>query len=727
MGSAVADPPPLPGTKPSALPALHRRRIDAVVKSGIASGDYPGAVVLVQRDGHTVFHRAYGHRSVKPVRAVMSEDTVFDLASLTKPVATATAIMILADRGKLDLADPVSKHLPGCALSSPIASLLTHRSGLAAANHLKDYRGGRAAAVTAICALEPTGVGKERYSDLGYILLGEVVAHVSGKSLSAFCRDAIFSPLKMKDTGFTPPASLRVRAAATEKRDGAFLAGTVHDPRAAALDGVAGHAGLFSTARDLARWADMLLAEGELDGVRVLSASAARAMLEPRPNSRRTLAMVRPVVGGVGHTGFTGTSIWLQPERQTALVILASRLHPDGEGSVSTLRRDVRGAVIAANRKQDVTLGVDALRKTGFARFAGKRVGLITNATGRSRDGTSTAALLQGADDVKLGAIFAPEHGFAAAAEGAVSDGRDDSTGVPIYSLYGKHNRPTAAQLASIDVLVFDIQSIGARFYTYVTTLGYALEAAARYHKPIVVLDRPNPIGGTRVDGPVLEASRTSFVGYHPMPVRHGMTIGELARLFVGERKLGAQLEVVRITGWRRDETFVDTGLPWTDPSPNIRSPEAALLYPGLALVEMTNVSVGRGTDAPFSRVGAPWMKPASVLVDLKAANLDGVDIAVDTFTPRSRKHAGKTCHGLRFTVTDPNALRSVRLGIALALALRKRHPTRWRHRNLVTLMGHAATVDAIVRNKSLDEVTALWQADLSAFTDVRAKYLLYP
>lgn len=695
-------------TRAGTLPEAERKRIDRVVATGVERGDYPGAVVLVQRDRHTVFHEAYGSRSLVPERTAMQRDTVFDLASLTKPVATATAVLVLRDRGLLALSDPISKHLVGCGLSATIDELLTHRAGLPPANSLADYRTGRGGLVSAICATNQPRKRRERYSDVGYILLGELVAAVAGKPFDTFCEEAIFEPLAMKDTSFSPDAARRARSAPTFQRHGA-----VHDPRAAALGGVAGHAGLFSTAHDLARWADMILAGGQLGEKRVLSAASVKEMLRPRAKSRRTAGLVQSVVGGFAHTGFTGTSLWIEPSRQTALIILASRLHPKGKGDVKKLRQEVRAAVIAANRAQRVSLGVDVARADAFAALAGKRVGLITNATGRARDGVRTIDLLHQAPNVKLVALFSPEHGLAAQVDGAVADGRDVRTGVVIHSLYGKHQRPTPAQLANVDALVFDMQSIGARFYTYETTLGYALEAAARRSIPILVFDRPNPIGGTRVEGPVLEPTRRSFVGYHPVPVRHGMTIGELARLFNAERRIGAALTVVKLAGWKRAQTFVDTGLAWTDPSPNMKSPEAALLYPGLALLELTNVSVGRGTEAPFTTLSAPWLDADAIVAELEAAELPGV-----TF------RAGK--HAVHFSVTDPDALRSVRLGLALAVALNEHHAAAWQTKNLITLIGHRPTVRAILAGKSLDDVIAAHAADVAAFRKRREAYLLY-
>ncbi len=708
------------------LGPVHEARIAAIVSGGIGRGHYPGAVVLAVREGEVALERAFGARALQPTRVPMTADTVFDVASLTKPVATATAVLVLRDEGRLALHDPVSHHLPSCPLDVTIEELLTHRSGLPAANALSHYTS-RASALAALCALPRAPRGQELYSDLGYILLGELVERVAGLPFAAFCRDRIFVPLGMHDTGFRPGAALRARAAPTELRGDVWLTGVVHDPRAAALEGVAGHAGLFSTAADLGRWVNMLLGGGELEGKRVLSDDAVTRMLSGAAGGTRSLGLERAPIGGFGHTGFTGTSLWLDPARGVGLVLLASRLHPHGEkGSVTALRRDVRAALVDAVDRGGVSTGIDNLRAQGFAPLAGRKVGLITNASGRARDGATTRALLHQAPDVTLVALFTPEHGLAATEEGAVGHGVDATTGVPIYSLYGASARPTKAQLAGVDTLVFDVQGVGARFFTYVTTLGYALETAALHGLPLMVLDRPNPLGGVRVEGPPLEASRRSFVGYHTIPIRHGMTMGELARLFDAERKLGAALTVVPVTGWKRSDLFADTGLPWVNPSPNLKSPEAALLYPGLALLELTNVSVGRGTDAPFLRIGAPWIDAAALRRELAAAKLAGLAFSEDTFVPTADRFAGKTCHGLRIAVLEPHAVDAVRLGVALAVALVRLHPTQWQRKNLITLWGHRAAVDAVAKGRTVDEVIATWQPALEGFASRRDEALLY-
>ncbi len=280
--------------------------------------------------------------------------------------------------------------------------------------------------------------------------------------------------------------------------------------------------------------------------------------------------------------------------------------------------------------------GIDILREQNFELLAGKRVGLITNQTGLSEDGTTTVELLFTTKTCKLVALFSPEHGIRGMADGKVGASVDESTGLPVYSLYGDTRRPTAEMLAGIDALVLDVQDVGARFYTYITTMAYCMEEAARAGIPFYVLDRPNPIGGIQVEGPMLDGDKTSFVGYMPLPVRHGMTVGELARYFNAENRIGARLQVVAMRGWRRSHYFWDTGQLWVNPSPNMRSVAGAILYPGICLLEGANVSVGRGTDRPFEILGAPWIEPRRFAAVLRAERIAGVRFVPVTFTPNA-------------------------------------------------------------------------------------------
>ena len=375
----------------------------------------------------------------------------------------------------------------------------------------------------------------------------------------------------------------------------------------------------------------------------------------------------------------------------------------------------------------DVLPGIDVLARDEFRPLAGASVALITNHTGLSRNGQSTIRLLHDAPGVKLVRIFSPEHGLEGKLDiPRIDDGADGETGIPVISLYGELRRPTAATLAGIDTIVFDIQDIGTRFYTYISTMGNAMIAAAEHDVRFVVLDRPNPINGIDVAGPVLDDGLQSFVGFHPIPVRHGMTVGELALLFRAELALDLDLQVVRAEGWRREQFFDDTGLAWVDPSPNMRSLRAALLYPGVGLLETTNVSVGRGTDTPFELLGAPWIDAASLAASLNALPLDGIAFAATTFTPDASTYVGQYCEGVRITITDRTRLRPLAVGFAIAELLLRDYGEAWETQRYMRLLGNAATLAALLNGKTSKEIEAVYRPELDAFIARRARFLLY-
>ncbi|GBC76757.1 Esterase EstB [bacterium HR08] len=767
---------PLPVVAPEAvgMSSRHLAHIDAIVQEAIARRELPGAVILVARQGRIVYWRAFGDRAVEPERIPMTRDTVFDLASLTKVVATATSVMILVERGKIRLGDPVARYIPEFAQNGKeritIEQLLQHRGGLIADNDLADYRDGPEKALERIYALRTVAEPGTRfiYSDVGYIVLGELVRRVSGQRLDDFAREHIFRPLGMMETTFTPTGALRERCAPTERREGRWMIGEVHDPRAYALGGVAGHAGLFSTARDLAIYCQMMLNGGTFRGVRILSPLSVRRMIEVRhlpPGEMRGLGWdvhtgyssnrgdLFPI-GSFGHTGFTGTSLWIDPASRTFVIFLSNRVHPDGRGDVTSLRGRVASVVAAAILRPplpelwsppwaiaphverprarapvettSVLNGIDVLRRDGFRLLEGRRVGVITNHTGRARDGTSTIDLLARAPKVTLVALFSPEHGLRGQADGPVGDAVDEKTGLPIYSLYGPRRRPTAEMLRGLDTLVFDIQDIGARFYTYITTMGYAMEEAAARGIRFIVLDRPNPINGQDVEGSVADPDALSFTAYHPIPIRHGMTIGELALLFNAERKIGADLHVVKMEGWKREYWFDQTDQEWVNPSPNMRSLTAATLYPGVALLETTNVSVGRGTDRPFELFGAPWMDGRRVAEELNRRDIPGVRFVPIRFTPRASPFAGEECGGVAIVVTERAAVRPVRLGIEIAVVLHRLYPETWRVDAFGRLLAHRRTLELLKSGAEAETIERAWLTELERFRHIRQRYLLY-
>jgi len=766
----------LPHGKPeeAGMDAAHLARIDAIVAEGLAEKRMPGCVVCIGRRGKIVMLKAYGNKQVKPSTVPMTTDTVFDMASITKPVATATSIMLLVERGQLKLGQRVADLIPEFGVNDKaqitIFDLLTHQSGLIADNPLADYANGAEEALKKIYALKlqaPLGT-RFIYSDVNFILLGEIVRRVSGRPLDEFSRENIFKPLGMRDTGYLPPEELRKRAAPTEERDGRWIQGEVHDPRAFKMGGVAGHAGLFSTAEDTAIYAQMMLGGGQLDGVRILSpatvSSMTRAYRVP-PGSRSTMEGVpsNPPAyfrglgwdkrtgfsinrgelltdAAFGHGGFTGTVLWIDPELELFVIFLSNRVHPDGKGLVNPLAGRI-GTVAAAairdvtKRRPDaghVLTGIDVLKRDRFRQLAGRKIGLITNHTGRSREGESTVRLLHearkhGARDLELVVLFSPEHGFEGKLDTSkIGDTRDPATGLRVYSLYGQTRKPSAAMLAEIDTVVFDIQDIGARFYTYISTMGEAMRACAQHGKRFIVLDRPNPIGGVAVAGPMLDEGKESFVGFHRLPVRHGMTIGELARMFRDELKLGLDLEVIACEGWRREDTFDATGLTWVNPSPNMRSLTQALLYPGIGLLETTNLSVGRGADTPFEVIGAPWLEGRKLAAELSQRELPGVSFVPIEFTPTGSKFAKEKCGGVNILITDRARFEPLRTGFEIAAALRRLYPNKWDAKSYGRLLGNDKTLDALLAGKSADEIMEVAREGMSDFLRRRGRYLLY-
>ncbi len=746
-----ADGSRLPSARPedAGMNAACLEQIDRVAAEGIEAGQMPGCVVTIGRRGKIVLLRAYGQRQIEPEPIAMTTDTLFDLASLTKPIATATSVMILIDQDKLHPDDTVAKHLPEFGTHGKqqitVRQLLTHQGGLIPDNALADYDDGPQRAWQRIFALKPyvEPGSKFVYTDIGYLVLGELVRRISGQDVHEFSRKQIFEPLGMAETGFLPDAALRRRAAPTERRGGEWICGDVHDPRAYRLDGIAGHAGLFSTAEDLAVYAQMMLDQGQHAGVRVLSRERVAEMTRPERVSSGLRSLGWDVKSGYssnrgesfsprafGHGGFTGTAIWIDPELELFVIFLSNRLHPDGKGAVNRIAGRI--GTIAADAIEDggqaaVSTGIDVLRRESFRRLKGRRVGLITNHTGVDRRGTSTIRLLHEAAVVDLVAIFSPEHGLEGKLDvPQIADAREGATGLPVYSLYGETRRPTPKSLEGIDTLVFDIQDIGTRFYTYISTMGYAMQAAAEREIRFVVLDRPNPINGVDVAGPVLDAGRESFVGFHRLPVRHGMTIGELARMFNAELQLGVDLDVVRIENWCREQFFDATGLRWINPSPNMRCLTQALLYPGIGLLETTKLSVGRGTDTPFEVIGAPWVDGVRLARTLNRCGMPGVGFVPIEFTPTSSKYAGERCGGINIVVTDRAAFRPVQTGWEIARQLRILYPDGWNVKAYDRLLADKAVLAAVLDGQSVDKIESVYRAELEEFLRRRARFLLY-
>jgi uncharacterized protein YbbC (DUF1343 family)/CubicO group peptidase (beta-lactamase class C family) len=739
-------------------------------------------VLVVGHNGAVIYRKAYGSRALEPKRELMTLDTIFDLASLTKVIATTTAVMQLVERGKVRMNDPVAKYLPEFAQNEKeditVRQLLTHYSGLEPDLDLKAPWEGKETSYRMAFAETPAqapGSGFT-YSDINFIVLGALVERVSGETLEAYTAKHIFVPLKMAQTRFVPPALWRAKIAPTQYDENEhMLRGVVHDPTARRMGGVAGHAGLFSTADDLAKFAQTLLNGGG----GILSAVAVEKMTSPeQPPAAPVLRgfgwdIDSPFssnrgdllpVGSFGHTGFTGTSVWIDPTTETYIILLTNAVHPRGKGNAIALRSKVATEVAAAlalnptekdalrwksitgyneaqsaarrmsTRNGSVKTGVDVLEQHGFdvLQVAGrkKKIGVLTNQTGFDAEGRRTIDVLAQAPGVSLEAIFSPEHGVTGELDTThVGNSTDAATGVPVYSVYGgtdSARRPPADVMKNLDAVVFDIQDAGARFYTYETTLGYFLEAAAQAGVDLIVLDRPNPVTGSFVQGPVSDAERENFTNYWTVPPRHGMTLGELAKMFNAERNINAKLTVVPMDGWQRGDWFDATGLAWVNPSPNLRSVYEASLYPGVALIEGTNISVGRGTDTPFELVGAPWIKSRELAAYLNGRGIGGVRFVPVSFTPTSAVYTGQTCWGVNIIVTDRNGFDAPELGIELAAALHKLYAADFKIERMTDLLVNQSVYDALMAGQDPRRVAQDWQDGLEKFQKVREKYLIY-
>jgi uncharacterized protein YbbC (DUF1343 family)/CubicO group peptidase (beta-lactamase class C family) len=769
-----------------AAPTLNWSRLDTLVLHSIDLGEMPGAVVVVGHEDKIVYRKAFGDRALLPHPEKMTLDTIFDCASLTKVVAVTPSIMQLLEQGRFRLNDPVAKYLPEFARNGKdqvtIRELLTHYSGLPPDIPQRPSWFGYDTGVEkayATALAYPAGSHFE-YSDINFVVLAELVRKLSGERIDQYALTHVWQPLGMTHTRYLPPASWRAKTAPTEKDDrGHFERGVVNDPTAESMGGVTGDAGAFSTADDLAKYAQALLNGGKGDnGARILTGLSVAKMSTPQ--SPYNVPEVRGLgwdidspfssnrgdylpLGSFGHTGFTGTSMWIDPASATYVIIMSNAIHPMQKPplhSILALRSGIATAVSAilslnnANewaqvetgleritgyadasagahrtmyRNGEVATGLDVLAGRHFDVLQGKRVGLITNQTGIDREGNRNIddMIAQG---VHVTAGFSPEHGWLGTVDSATGNARDAKTGVPIFSAYGgstASNALPAAGLDLVDTLVYDIQDAGVRFYTYETTLAYTLQAAAAHHLPVIVLDRPDPIDGINVSGPPLAAEEKSFVGYFPgMPVRNGMTVGELARLF--NQSIGADLMVIPMSGWSRGDYFDETGLPWVAPSPNLRSLEEAVLYPGVGMIEYTNVSVGRGTDTPFEVMGAPWVNATQLAAYLNARRLPGVRFLPIRFTPSADRYHGQLCQGVNLIVVNRDQLDSPELGVELASALAALYPQAWDSSDMHPLGGSRALVEEIRSGEDPRRIARDWQEANVGFETLRQAALLY-
>ena len=757
--------------------------IDNAIEDAVQSGLIPGAVLLIGRSadnqlhqGQVLYLKAYGSRALVPQPEPMTTDTIFDVASLTKVIATTPCVMKLFERGKLRIDDPVTKYLPefqGGKSDITVRNLMTHFSGMPPDLILKPRWSGYETGISKALVEKPVAAPGQKfiYSDINFLLMGEIVRRLSGKMMPEFAHDEIYAPLGMTESLFDPPATLWPRIAPTERdpETNKPLRGVVDDPTSRYMGGVAGNAGLFTTASDMAKYAEMMLGMGSRQGVQIFSPLTVRKFTEP--GSPADQAILRGLgwdidspyssnrgelypIGSYGHTGYTGTSLWIDPATKSYVILLTNVVHPNGVKSLSSLRARVATAVTASfgidipgvsltgynetitgagihrvvPRQAQTLTGLDVLEQSTFAALKDQRVALITNQTGLDRYGNRNVDLMLRAG-IHVVAIYSPEHGLFGGADAAVGDSKDGKTGLPIISLYQPDRRRLSPeQMATIDTIVFDVQDVGARFYTYSTTLLYALEDAAHSHKSFYVLDRPNPLTGTHVEGPVLEKDLESYIGPYEIPLRHGLTFGELANMANAEQHWGADLHVITMRDWQRGDWFDSTTLTWINPSPNIRSLNAALLYPGLAMLEYsTNYSVGRGTDAPFEQVGADWIQGQPLAEYLNSRLIPGVRAYATQFTPASSNFAGREIAGVRFVITDRESFDSVRLGIEVAVALQKFYPGRIDFEKCLPLIGSKEIVKELRSGTDAGTIISQEQRQAAEFDQRRLPFLLYP
>jgi uncharacterized protein YbbC (DUF1343 family) len=750
--------------------------VDTQIDQAVHDQLIPGAVLLIGHNGEVVYRKAYGSRALIPSREPMSVDTIFDAASLTKIIATTSSMMKLVEQGKVRINDPVTKYLPefqGGQSDITVRNLMTHFSGFRPDLDLSPAWSGYETGIQKALMDKPAGSPGVRfvYSDINFILVGEIVHRVSGQTLDEFAREHVFEPLDMKDTRFKPAASEISRIAPTEidPDTGKPLRGIVHDETSRFMGGVAGHAGLFTTADDLAKFCQMMLDLGEVKGKRLFDPQVIRFFTSPQTPADQPILrglgwdIDSPYssnrgelfpIGSYGHTGFTGTSIWIDPLSRSYVIILTNVVHPHRGKSLSSFRSRI--ATIAAasfninapavlvtgynetisgpglhrivQRNAHTLTGLDVLAQQNFAPLKEKRIGLITNQTGMSRDGKRDIDLMKAAG-IHLVKIFSPEHGISGKEDQSnVANTTDEATGLPVFSLYhATTRRITPEMLDGLDALVYDIQDVGARFWTYSCTMLSSLEESAYRHMPFYVLDRPNPITGVRVEGPLLDASLESFVGCFEMPLRHGLTFGELAQMANGERNWNADLHVIAMQDWQRGDWFDTTNLPWINPSPNMRSLNAATLYPGVAMLEASkNLSVGRGTDSPFEQIGADWIDGSQLAAFINSRMIPGVRVYATRFQPVDSYFKGLAIQGVRFVITDRNSFDSTRFGLEIGYALQKLYPGKidWDVNRF--LIGNKAVLQEEKDGMDPRSIVQNMDDSVKEFGTRRSKYLLY-
>jgi len=716
----------------------------ALIKA-VEQSKSPGAVAYVGDPERTYFHAATGFRQITPDVLPAKRSTPYDLASLTKGIATTTAIMILRDEGALDLDQPVSELIPIPAFGQfTVRHLLTHTSGLVGGLPYYTIATSIDEMLQRYAARDidwPPGT-RWRYSDAGFMILGRAVELVARDSLAAFCAKRIFRPLWMTHTAFNPPKQWAGTCAATEHCAwrGKVMVGAVHDENAYAVGGVAGHAGLFAPAADIARFCRALLTGrilcektlAEITEVGQVPSYPWQGLgwkLDPWMSGAEGFLPARTVFG---HTGWTGTSIWMDRRSGLFAILLGNTCHPSrAQHDNESLRRTFYMAVAREfyPRRTNTHTGLDRLVRDGFRPLLGKRISLLTNRAAVDQLGRPILEVLTLEPRVKLAMLYSPEHGILGKAEAGESVESEPGP-VPVISLYGEQKRPSRAELRQVDLFVIDLQDVGARYYTYMATMLECMKACAEARKPVLVLDRPNPVGGAVLEGPI--ATKTGpDVCCAPIPVRHGMTMGELAAFFLKKLLRTSKLALVvnTLDNWPRARLFHECGLSWVPPSPNIPTPETALLYVGMCLFEGTNLNEGRGTDTPFHVVGAPWLDAKAVIRNIKYRDRPGCSLKATTYTPKAipgkasdPRYRDQECHGIRITVRDPHKVRAFTLAVALLAAIHRRHPNEFEWTGFFdVLAGSEDLRQRIEAGQSARQIVTSYASALEVFNAGRA------
>ncbi len=718
------------------------------LKRAVALSKAPGAVACVGKaGGGKLLSAAEGMRQITPVSEAATEDTLYDLASLTKQVATTTSVMLLQEDGKLSLDQKVSDFLPIPGLERyTLRQCITHTAGLAPFKPWQTEVHSPEDIVQRIAALpmsSPPGT-RRVYSDLGFILLAQVVGQAAREPVDAFIARRVFKPLGMKRTLFNPGAELRKDCAATEncpwrKR---VLKGEVHDERAFAMGGVAGHAGLFSTAPDLGLFCDALLSG------RILKSATLDEMLRfghvPSYPGQGIGWWLDPWTSGsngylpsrraFGHTGFTGTSMWL--DRDTGLygVLLSNTVHPKREPRDNTsLRRTFYDGIMFSQYPKSTNAhgGIDYLYRVDYAPVREKRAAILTNQAATDMLGRPDLEVFDLEPGVTFKTVYTPEHGLRGQAEAGKSVASEKSAATTVISLYGKQKRPTKDELKGVQLFVIDLPDVGSRYYTYMATMKECLTACAESGVPVLVLDRPNPLGGTVLEGPVAKVFE-SAVCSAPIPARHGMTLGEIAQFFQRTvfEKSKLKLDIQNAENWRRELMHPACALPWTPPSPNLPSFESALAYAGICLFEGVNLNEGRGTETPFLIFGAPWTDNKALADAVDPALSAGFKLITRVYIPKpipgkseNPEYNGKICKGILLEVADPNAARPFSLAVGLLAELVKRHKDQlqWKP-NFDTLAGGPWLREQLQAGRAAADILAQSAAELTAFDTARPK-----